>query len=99
MIEEGAEIPFDKYIEVRDEINEAIADGHFYIVERKGKEIGFFTYFEIKGKVFINNCVIFKRYRDRNNFISIRRFFREKYPDQPLYWMSKRRNEKLCIVK
>ncbi len=99
MIREGADIPEEKKAEVIEEVNEAITDNHFFIIAKNGKDIGFFSYFEIRGRIFMNNCVIFKEFRSRTNLLSLRRLFKDKYKGRQFYWRSKKRNEKLCLVK
>jgi hypothetical protein len=99
MIREGLDVPPERHAEVIDECNEAAEKNQIFIIEKGGQEIGFFTFFEIRDKIFFNNGVIYKEFRDRFNLLSIRKFFREMYPGRRLYWYSKKRNKKLCIVK
>ncbi len=99
MIKEGADIPEGKKLEVAKEVEKAIEDKHFLIIEKDGKDIGFLTYFEKPDGIFVNNCIIYKNFRGIINLIYLRKFFREKYKGLKFYWRSKKRGAKLCIVK
>lgn len=99
MIKEGADIPTGKRAEVIEEVNKAVEDSHFFIIEKDGSDIGFLTYFEKGDKVFINNCVVYRKFRSVASLMSLRRFFRSAYEGKRFYWRSKKRNGKLCFVK
>lgn len=89
----GDEIPEDKRAEVTKQIDEAIQNKTFHIIEKNGKEIGFFTYVEKDDKILVNNCYIFKWYRDTNNLLGSRHFLKEKH--RSLYWLNGKRKRRV----
>jgi len=99
MLDEGAQIPDHKRQEVINQVEDAAVNRRFLWLERAGKIIGFLTYMEKNNKVFINNCIIYKSYRNAFNFIALRRFFRSNFKGKQFYWENKRKNDKLCFVK
>jgi len=97
MLEEGAEIPERQFDEVATEIDEAIAEKHFHIVRKDSKVIGFFTLFFKDNKLFINNCIIYQQFRDKNNLLYMRKYFRENFKDWRFFWESKKNNKMCCV--
>lgn len=82
--------------EVIDEINEAIEKGTLVTIFKKGSAIGFFTYFEHGDEVFMNNCLIFGE-KDRNNLLSLRNTFRERFKDKRFTWESLKRQRMVSV--
>jgi len=89
----GEEIPAEKRAEVIRQIEAAIRNRTFHFIEREGRPIGFFTYTEDNGKIFVNNCYVFKEERGTHNLIRSRHFLKEK--KRALYWLNGRRKRRV----
>lgn len=99
MLSEGARIPLYKQREVVSDLNRAAREQTLHHIIEKGIRIGFMSYFKIDKKVFVNNLIIFKRFRRKGSLLRVRRFIRNAFSDiDGIYWESKRR-DRLCEVR
>lgn len=96
MLEDGVEISSVEQEKAVNAINKAVDEKKIYWIGNKQGLIGFATYKEKEDKVLLNYCFIYKRFRDRCNLLSLRKFFRDKYDN--FIWHSRRRN-RMCFVK
>jgi hypothetical protein len=94
----GADIPTDKIETVIRQINEAMIEDRYFDVHKCNKRVGFLTCQVKDGKVFVNNCVIFKDFRGPTTLMTIRNTLRKIYDNPIFYWKSRRR-DKLCFAK
>ncbi len=78
---------------VKQNIQEAISDHRIHYLERDGKTIGFHTWEEKGDKIFINNLWIEEQYRNKNNLLSLRKYFRDMYSGKVHYWRNRKRGE------
>jgi len=79
----------EKISTVKQEIREAIENNGFESVIKKGKYIGFFTWFDKNGDIFINNMFILKQYRNFSNFLYLRDYFK-KMNKNDYYWKNRK---------
>jgi hypothetical protein len=91
-------IPIKKQEEVLSQIDRAIAEGRFKEIQKDGFVIGFFTFKPKEDSIFINNCVICEKYRNRENLLYLRQFFRQMFNGCTFYWKSKKRG-RMAYVK
>jgi len=85
-ISQGLRLPYNKLLEVRRQIREAIAGHRFSFVEKDNQIIGFFTWQEKERGIFINNMLVLKQFRNKDNFLYIRKMLRDKYPSAKCYY-------------
>lgn len=88
----GDDIPKKKKKEVARQIEQALRDNTFVFIERDGRPIGFFTYFDRDGKVLVNNCYIFKEYRHKANLLKSRHRIRKL--GKPFYFINGKRKRR-----
>lgn len=87
--------------DVYNSIDEAIVDGRFSFIISNGTNIGFFTWNKNGDEVFVNNMIVFKKYRGSFNLLQLRGFLKEKCGSVGAFsWRSrKKREDKLFIQK
>jgi len=88
----GGDIPAKKKQEVARQIEQALRDNTFVFIERDGHPIGFFTYFMRDDKVLVNNCYIFKEYREKSNLLRSRHKIRRL--GKPFYFTNGKRKRR-----
>lgn len=101
MIEQGLEIPNRE--SVVESISDAVANDRIRALTKNNITIGFFTWrLFIKNEkkyVYIENLCILKKYRKSSNLLSLRKFFRNLYPNISFaYWDSQKKN-RWCAFK
>jgi len=96
MEEDGVEFLPNEKPKVARDIQRAIEAGRMRFITRNGHSIGFLTFVPRMGRVLINYCFVYNRFKSRENFMHLRGFFRS-FGGQ-IYWKSKRR-KKMCYVK
>jgi hypothetical protein len=84
--------------ELAEDFDKAIKEGRFYPIIKNGYTIGFLTFKKKIDSVFIDKCVILKKFRNRFSLLQLRHQFRNMYKDMGFYWRSKRRN-RYCEVR
>lgn len=82
---------------IKQDIIECIEGGRFQFIIKDNRRIGFMTWHEIlknrKLHLFINNMIVFKEYRNKNNLLNIRQFFKEKYPNRNwAFWRNRKKD-------
>ena len=78
---------------VKQNIKEAFDSGRLHFIEKNGNTIGFHTW-EIKdNKIVIYNLWIDKKYRDKNNLLFLRDYFRKKYPLFKFIWRNRKKGK------
>ena len=97
MLEEG--MPPEKTQEVSQQLDDALKNDTIRFIKKDGVTIGFLTYYPEDGKIFINNCVIFKSFRNSANFLYLRKIFRRQFKGMQFTWESKKRNDKMVYVR
>lgn len=75
---------------VKREVKKAVENNGFEFVIKKGKCIGFFTWFDKSGDIFINNMFILKEYRTNSNFLYLRDYFK-KMNKNDYYWRDRKK--------
>ena len=97
--EQGVSLTNEEAVEMWEKLNQAILNKTLIFITRGGKRIGFFTYTIREGVVFINDMLITRKCRDKNNFFHLRRTMRECFPQGvDFVWHSKRR-DRYCSAK
>ena len=91
---EGLKLDKDDIIQLQDSIN----TGKFGFIVYKQKCVGFLSWRELYDEdgnlcVFLDNLIIEKEDRNKNNLLSLRKFFRDKYRGKVrfAYWSNDRR--------
>ena len=84
--------------EVKQNIREAIKDNRIHWLEKNGKTIGFHTWEDEGDRIFINNMWIKEEYRDKDNLLNLRKYFRQMYPSgKSFYWNKRKTGEEKCV--
>lgn len=91
MIQEGVPLSEEERIKVMKAFEIAVAENKVIMIEKDGRQIGFLTYKFKDNNLFVNYCLIYKRFRDRCNLLSIGKFLRNKFGCR-FIWKSRRRN-------
>ncbi len=85
--------------DVKKSIREAIDENHIHFLEKDREIIGFHTWEDEGNRIFINNLWIEKEHRNNNNLLSLRKYFREKYPSgKSFYWRNRKKREEVLYV-
>jgi hypothetical protein len=86
--------------ELVDEFDKAIEEDRVYFIPKGDDTIGFLTweYHEEEGRVLINKCVVYRKFRNKANFFQLRKYFRSLFKGVEFYWKSKKRN-RACYVR
>ena len=84
--------------EVKQNIQKAIQNNKIHFIERNGQTIGFHTWEEKGDKIFINNLWIEKAYRNKDNLLSLRKYFRNMYLGKIHYWRNRKSKRMVSYV-
>jgi hypothetical protein len=88
---------------VKKDIYECIEKGWFQFIVKDNRRIGFITWHEVwkdrKLHIFVNNMIVFKEFRNRNNLLNIRRFFKDRYPERCWAFWHSRKKKKFIYEK
>lgn len=95
----GIALSITKFIEVRNQIIEALESKQFHLYKKNGQPAGFFTWQIQDKEVLLQNLFILPQFRGKDNFFSLRKFFRSKYPDAKLFYYKNHRRNKTFIVR
>lgn len=99
MLREGARIPLDKQQEVIKDFNRAYKEKTLHIIHDGDRIQGFFSYFKEGKDVFVNNLIVYKRFRRKGSLLKVRHFMRNAFKDiDNIFWESKKR-KRLAYVK
>lgn len=80
-----------------DEIKASIIDKRFEFIKKGDIPIGFFTWHYKEDRVFINNACILPQFRDRNNFLFLRKYLRNKLPEyKNFYWENNKKAKEVA---
>lgn len=96
MEEDGVPISDGERGKVISDLNKAIDEKRIKIIEKENRSVGFMTWIPKSKGILINYCFVYKAFRDKCTFLSLRNMFREM--SEMTYWKSRRR-ERFCYVK
>lgn len=98
MEHDGVPISDSEREKVTRDLDSAVKDGRIRFIVRDGKTIGFITYVENwKDNTLINYAFIYKKFRNKCNFVTLRKVFREAFRSR-FIWKSRRR-KRVCNVR
>ena len=85
---------------LRAELKESLDKGNFSFIfnPKSGQDIGFFTWLIMKKGnlpcIYVNNMCVLKEFRNKDNLLFLRHFFREKYPHMEFtYWKNEKKDK------
>jgi hypothetical protein len=83
--------------ELKKELQEAIDNNCFHFIRRGEKDAAFFTWIVTKKReqlfIYINNFFTIGEFKGKINFLQIRKFMREKYPNGIYYFHRDKTNK------
>lgn len=79
---------------VYNSLERSVNSGCFKYIYHNNIRIGFLTWNYNNDNLFVNNFIIYKKYKGSFNISTLRKFFRNKYPNiKCSYWINIKKNK------
>jgi len=89
----------DEKYRILNELKRAVDNGQFHFIIKNGVKIGFFCYKQVfnggKAHTFIDNLLIYKKFRKPTALLSMRKYFKDMGNRERMkfyFWYSRRRD-------
>jgi hypothetical protein len=90
LIEEDIDLKSDDREKIRLSLQEAVQTDTLRFIYRDNIPVGFYSWKVYSKGIFINNLFILKGYRNRDNLLYLRNWFREKMVNGKFYWKNRK---------